>query len=80
VKTWSNFETGDPLAASTISATTRAAMIHDFTVAEARRALARDDVKNVAREIDSNLEFFTVAVGNRLLLRYKQVVNGCPFT
>jgi hypothetical protein len=78
VKTWSTFETGDPLTASGICAATRAAMIHDFTVAEVRRSLERDDVKGVAREIESDLEFFTVAVGSDLLLRYKQVVNGLP--
>jgi hypothetical protein len=78
VSTWNAYETNDPAAASAISTTTRAGMIHDFTVREVRRALQRDDVKAVAREMDSTLDFFTVAVGKELLVRYKLVAAGKP--
>jgi hypothetical protein len=78
VSTWNAFEADAPGIASAISTTTRAGMIHDFTVLEVRRALQREDVKSVAREIDSPLEFFTVAVGSGLLVRYKLVAARMP--
>lgn len=78
VSTWNTFETENPADASAITATTRAGMIHDWTVREVRRALERDDVKGLAREMDSRLEFFTVGVGQGMLVRYKLTAAGQP--
>jgi hypothetical protein len=75
---WNGFESGDPGNASAISTRTRAGMIHDYTIREVRRALQREDIRAVAREISSPLEFFTVAVGDGLLLRYKLTAAGMP--
>ncbi len=78
VGTWNAFEAESPAAAAAITATTRAGMIHDWTVREVRRALELDDVKDLAREIDSSLEFFTVVVGQTMLVRYKLTATGQP--
>ena len=78
VSTWNAFETENPGAASAITVTTRAGMIHDWTVREVRRALELEELKGLAREIDSSLEFFTVGVGQKMLVRYKLTAAGQP--
>lgn len=78
VKTWNDYETANPAVASALTATTRAGMIHDWTVLAVRQALELDEVKDVAREMDSRLEFFTVGVGKKLLVRYKLTAAGQP--
>ena len=77
VREWNGFETTDPGRASAISTTTRAGMIHDFTVIEVRRALLTDSVKSIAREVNS-FDFFAIAVGSGLIVRYKYVAGGLP--
>jgi hypothetical protein len=78
VKTWNEYENENPAVASALTATTRAGMIHDCTVREVRQALELDAVRGIARELDSGLEFFTVGVGQRLLVRYKFTAAGRP--
>jgi hypothetical protein len=77
VQIWNQFEAANPDTAAAITSTTRAGMIHDFTVREVRRALLVDGISNVAPEIEA-LDFFAVAVGSEVLVRYKHVGGGLP--
>lgn len=78
VAEWQEFERNEPERAFAISSTTRAGMIHDFTVREVRRALSRPDAKASEARESAALGFFVVAVGDQLLVRYKYVAAGMP--
>jgi hypothetical protein len=78
VAEWQALEKDQPEKASAFSTTTRAAIIHELTVREVRRALSRPDAKACrARESEAH-DFFAIVVGNELLIRYKFTAAGMP--
>jgi hypothetical protein len=74
VRQWNSVVGSDPAAAATITPTTRAGLIHDYTVRAVRGALAG---RSEAREIEA-FDFFAVAVGTDFVVRYKYVARGLP--
>ena len=72
VKDWNSFVTTMPALAATISLTTRAGMVHDFTIAAVRAALTSG-----IREIPS-YGFFVVVFADDLAVRYKYIADGQP--
>ena len=74
IKKWNDLVASDPGEFAAAGPTSRANMIHDFTVRQVRGALPNCEQ---AREIDA-LDFFAVAFGDDLLIRYKYVARGLP--
>lgn len=76
VSEWNEIEKSQPKFAATCSSTTRAGIIHDLAVREARSALTGSS-GGLTREITS-LPFFAIGFGDDLVVRYKYIGSGKP--